>query len=114
MSSTQDQFSVTNSHVSKDYTTINLDREFHNEKAATYWLPKDDDEQRRLTGQHFAYKELFEGNILSSVRNILDFNKGVSILDIGCGSGVWMMVSIKYYYTRQLLKFYARFIGHES
>lgn len=30
--------------------------------------------------------------MLSSVSDALDFEKGVSVLDIGCGSGVWIMV----------------------
>lgn len=33
-----------------NYTTINTNREFHNEEKSTYWLPKDEDEQKRLTG----------------------------------------------------------------
>ncbi|KAG1460573.1 hypothetical protein G6F46_003737 [Rhizopus delemar] len=74
-----------------NYTTINTNREFHNEEKSTYWLPKDEDEQKRLTGQHFAFKELFEGNVLVSVRQNLDFEKGISVLDVGCGSGVWIM-----------------------
>ncbi|RCH84248.1 hypothetical protein CU098_008031, partial [Rhizopus stolonifer] len=30
-------------------------------------------------------------NVLSSVREAVDFGDGVSVLDIGCGSGVWIM-----------------------
>ncbi|KAG1449366.1 hypothetical protein G6F56_008661 [Rhizopus delemar] len=74
-----------------DLSTIESIREFHIEEASTYWLPKDDEEQQRLTGQHFALKELYEGNLLSSVEESLDFKKGVSILDVGCGSGIWIM-----------------------
>lgn len=33
-----------------DLTTININREFHNDETSAYWLPKDDEEQRRLTG----------------------------------------------------------------
>lgn len=29
---------------------IGTEREFHNEETSTYWLPKDDEEQKRLTG----------------------------------------------------------------
>ncbi|KAI9279530.1 S-adenosyl-L-methionine-dependent methyltransferase [Sporodiniella umbellata] len=81
--------------TAKTNTVINpeslvIKREFHSEKASTYWLPKDAEEHDRLTGQHFAYKELLKGNISSSVRKSLDFELGVSILDIGCGSGAWL------------------------
>ncbi|KAI9272504.1 S-adenosyl-L-methionine-dependent methyltransferase [Sporodiniella umbellata] len=65
-------------------------REFHNDEASTYWLPKDADEHDRLTGQHFAFKELLKENISSSVKETLDFKRGISVLDIGCGSGAWM------------------------
>ncbi|CAO3699569.1 unnamed protein product [Rhizopus stolonifer] len=74
-----------------DVSTIESIREFHTEEASTYWLPKDDEEQQRLTGQHFALKELYESNLLSSVEESLDFKKGVSVLDVGCGSGIWIM-----------------------
>ncbi|KAG1425587.1 hypothetical protein G6F58_001853 [Rhizopus delemar] len=74
-----------------DYTTINREREFHNEETCTYWLPKDEEEQQRLTGQHFALKELFEGNLSCSVQRNLDFEKGISVLDVGCGPGAWIM-----------------------
>ncbi|KAI9257907.1 S-adenosyl-L-methionine-dependent methyltransferase [Sporodiniella umbellata] len=65
-------------------------REFHNNEASTYWLPKDREEHDRLTAQHFCFKELFKGNISSSVKETLDFENGISILDIGCGSGAWL------------------------
>jgi hypothetical protein len=31
-------------------STANRNREFHKEEASTYWLPKDEEEQMRLTG----------------------------------------------------------------
>ncbi|CEG64177.1 hypothetical protein RMATCC62417_01201 [Rhizopus microsporus] len=72
------------------------DREFHDIETSSYWLPKDDEEQMRLTGQHFAFKEMLEGNVVPSVP--LDFNKGnLSVLDVGCGSGAWIMDMITDY-----------------
>ncbi|KAG1152477.1 hypothetical protein G6F37_004191 [Rhizopus arrhizus] len=88
---------VVDTAVNVEYTAINTDREFHNEESSTYWLPKDDEEQKRLTGQHFLFKEFFEGNICRSVREALDFEKGISVLDVGCGSGVWIMDMINDY-----------------
>ncbi|KAG1176646.1 hypothetical protein G6F70_003379 [Rhizopus microsporus] len=67
-------------------TAFNTKREFHNDETSTYWLPKDDGEQKRLTGQHFIFKKLFGG-----VSEVLDFEKGVTILDAECGSDVWVM-----------------------
>ncbi|KAG0789437.1 hypothetical protein G6F22_006710 [Rhizopus arrhizus] len=80
-----------------NHTTININREFHNEETSTYWLPKDEDEQQRLTGQHFAFKELFEGNISRKAHEALGFEEGISVLDVGCGSGVWIMDMINDY-----------------
>lgn len=33
-------------------------------------------------------------NILKSVENSLDFEKGIAILDLGCGPGSWILVNI--------------------
>lgn len=41
---------IINTATSVNPTTLDLKREFHNEKSSTYWLPKDDEEQIRLTG----------------------------------------------------------------
>lgn len=35
---------------------------------------------------------IFYRNILTSVKETLDFEKGVSVLDVGCGAGSWIMV----------------------
>ncbi|EIE79695.1 hypothetical protein RO3G_04400 [Rhizopus delemar RA 99-880] len=32
-----------------NHTTINTNREFHNEETSSYWLPKDEEEQQKLT-----------------------------------------------------------------
>lgn len=36
-------------------TAFNTKREFHNDETSTYWLPKDDEEQMRLTGVQTDY-----------------------------------------------------------
>jgi cyclopropane fatty-acyl-phospholipid synthase-like methyltransferase len=33
--------------------------------------------------------------VLSSIRQSLDFKKGISILDVGCSSGIWIMVQVE-------------------
>ncbi|KAG0818888.1 hypothetical protein G6F20_001187 [Rhizopus arrhizus] len=97
MTLAQEETIVFKSTKDGNRTTTCAKREFHDEKDSTYWLPKDEDEQKRLTGQHFAIKELFGGNLLNSVRKALDFEKGVSVLDIGCGSGIWIKDMIRDY-----------------
>ncbi|KAI9314243.1 S-adenosyl-L-methionine-dependent methyltransferase [Dichotomocladium elegans] len=66
-------------------------RKFHNVMDSIYWLPSDDEEMDRLTGQHFALKALFEGNIVKQIFSYIDLEKGAKILDIGCGPGTWLM-----------------------
>ncbi|CEI90913.1 hypothetical protein RMCBS344292_05222 [Rhizopus microsporus] len=93
MTANQDNVSI----VIDSTTAINTKREFHNEESSTYWLPKDDEEQMRLTGQHYAFKSLYGGNVLPSVTKALDFEKGITVLDVGCGSGVWIMDMVQDY-----------------
>ncbi|CEG75936.1 hypothetical protein RMATCC62417_10907 [Rhizopus microsporus] len=72
-------------------TAINTKREFHNEESSTYWLPKGDEEQMRLTGSPYG------GNVLPSVTKVLDFEKGITVLDLECGYGVWIMDMVQDY-----------------
>jgi cyclopropane fatty-acyl-phospholipid synthase-like methyltransferase len=37
--------------------------------------------------------------LLPSVEKALDFNSGISILDIGCGSGIWVMVNKTFFFS---------------
>ncbi|KAG2204896.1 hypothetical protein INT46_009849 [Mucor plumbeus] len=64
-------------------------RQYHLEETSTYTLPRDELEQDRLNSQHFSLKALYDGNILPSVKELLPSN--AKILDVGCGSGCWVM-----------------------
>ncbi|KAI9322160.1 S-adenosyl-L-methionine-dependent methyltransferase [Dichotomocladium elegans] len=64
-------------------------RIYHNIESSSYYLPRDEEEQDRLNSEHFAIKALFSSNILPSVEQHLPLN--ANILDIGCGSGSWVM-----------------------
>ncbi|CAO3700772.1 unnamed protein product [Rhizopus microsporus] len=79
------QKDMDSSRTAVNHNVIGTEREFHNEETSTYWLPKD------VAHQHVAFKDLYEGNVLPSVTKALDFQKGITILDVGCGSGVWVM-----------------------
>ncbi|KAG1044341.1 hypothetical protein G6F43_011464 [Rhizopus delemar] len=74
----------------KEVEKVNSKRSFHTDKSATYWLPKDEDEQFRLAGQHFAIKDLFEGNMHPNIKEALDSEPNMTILDVGCGSCTWI------------------------
>lgn len=39
-----------NSKTAVNQNIVGAEREFHSEETSTYWLPKDDEEQKRLTG----------------------------------------------------------------
>ncbi|ORE02480.1 S-adenosyl-L-methionine-dependent methyltransferase [Rhizopus microsporus var. microsporus] len=88
---------IVNPATTVNSMATNIKRVYHNDKTSTYWLPKDDEEQMRLTGQHYAFKSLYGGNVLPSVIDALDFQKGINILDVGCGSGIWVMDMVQEY-----------------
>ncbi|ORY98531.1 hypothetical protein BCR43DRAFT_487689 [Syncephalastrum racemosum] len=46
---------------SKSSKTVISGRDFHATQTSSYWLPKDEEEQDRLVGQHFAIKEVNDG-----------------------------------------------------
>jgi hypothetical protein len=50
ISITQEARTLFNTALYMNHTTININREFHDEEISTYWLPKDEDEQQRLIG----------------------------------------------------------------
>ncbi|KAI9268925.1 S-adenosyl-L-methionine-dependent methyltransferase [Phascolomyces articulosus] len=78
------------SNQSVSSPTIVIDgRIYHNIESSSYCLPRDEEEQDRLNSEHFAIKALFSNNILPYVEQQLPDN--ANILDIGCGSGSWVM-----------------------
>lgn len=50
MPSAEELSTTLNPSVGPNQITVDIRREFHNEETSTYWLPKDEDEQKRLTG----------------------------------------------------------------
>jgi ubiquinone/menaquinone biosynthesis C-methylase UbiE len=44
------------------------------------------------TIEKYANISVFCRNVIKSVKESLDFEKGISILDVGCGAGSWIMV----------------------
>ncbi|KAI8371675.1 S-adenosyl-L-methionine-dependent methyltransferase [Radiomyces spectabilis] len=64
---------------------------YHTVSSSSYWLAKDNEEQDRLMGQHFAVKEGFGGNVLPKVLEVVRFDAGTKCLDVGCGPGTWCL-----------------------
>ncbi|KAI8143189.1 S-adenosyl-L-methionine-dependent methyltransferase [Fennellomyces sp. T-0311] len=78
------------SNQSVSSPTIMIDgRIYHNIESSSYCLPRDEEEQDRLNSEHFAIKALYSSNILPNVEEQLPDD--ANILDIGCGSGSWVM-----------------------
>ncbi|CEG67564.1 hypothetical protein RMATCC62417_03974 [Rhizopus microsporus] len=58
----------------------------------------------RMTCNHFALKALFEGNVMPVIKQHIDFNSTSTIvLDIGCGSGSWVMDMATEYPSAQFI-----------
>ncbi|KAG1137239.1 hypothetical protein G6F37_010947 [Rhizopus arrhizus] len=82
---------LTRSPLASSDSVVVDGRTYHGEASSVYWLPNDDEELDRLVGQHFAMKTLFGGNIPKEVHKHVDMEKGIKILDLGCGPGTWIM-----------------------
>ncbi|KAG1232552.1 hypothetical protein G6F68_005757 [Rhizopus microsporus] len=81
----------TTSGVSQSNNSVTIDgRQYYQDETSIYILPRDEIEQDRLNSQHFTVKAMFNGkNILDSIQRILP--KEASVLDLGCGTGCWVM-----------------------
>ncbi|KAI7862481.1 S-adenosyl-L-methionine-dependent methyltransferase [Spinellus fusiger] len=55
------------------------------------WYPIDEKEIDRLVGLHFALKTMFGSSIPHQEELQVDLQQGISILDLGCGPGTWLM-----------------------
>lgn len=52
-----------------------------------YLLPKDQQELNRLDYQHYVLRQVFRGNVLAPVQELL--REGTAVLDVGTGTGRW-------------------------
>ncbi|RCH82351.1 hypothetical protein CU097_000216, partial [Rhizopus azygosporus] len=58
----------------------------------------------RMTCNHFALKALFEGNVMPVIKQHIDFSStSTAVLDIGCGSGSWVMDMATEYPSTQFI-----------
>jgi len=61
-------------------------RRYHGVTNNPYPLPNDEDEKERLDELHQCYRTLFGGNVVTPIRR-----KPTQIVDVGTGSGQWVI-----------------------
>lgn len=54
-----------------------------------YVLTQDNDEQDRMVAQHYLLRTAFNADYSSPIKSSLQ--KGIVVLDVGCGNGTWTM-----------------------
>ncbi|CAG8652672.1 2831_t:CDS:2, partial [Dentiscutata heterogama] len=64
-------------------------RKYINENESKYMLPSDEKEVNREAMSYAIRKHLFQKNFFSPIEEKL--NKGAKVLDVGCGSGFWVI-----------------------
>ncbi|KAI8576706.1 hypothetical protein K450DRAFT_255746 [Umbelopsis ramanniana AG] len=69
----------------KRWNTVNYRARFDD----PYALKNSLQEQDRLIAQHYLLRTAFKGDFSAPIRQILE--KGVVVLDVGCGPGTWTM-----------------------
>src|SRR5688572_3596090 len=55
-----------------------------------YLLPNDDKELDRLQLEHYIHLQVWKSYFSSPMDTILKLG-GIEVLDVGCGSGVWLL-----------------------
>ncbi|CAG8561732.1 5805_t:CDS:2 [Ambispora gerdemannii] len=70
-------------------------RRFHNISNSEYFIPNDDEEADRLIRYHDAMKGFWEGLFHSPVEEKL--RQGARVIDLGCGTGTWILDMAKQY-----------------
>ncbi|CAG8450186.1 12742_t:CDS:2 [Ambispora leptoticha] len=71
-----------------EYRLIN-GRRYHNLSNSMYFVANDDEEANRLSRYHDAIKDIWGGLFNSPVEEKL--RQGARVIDIGCGSGIWIL-----------------------
>ncbi|CAG8464499.1 12271_t:CDS:2 [Funneliformis mosseae] len=65
-------------------------RRYHNQTDVTYLLPNDEKEAERLNLQHNILKFVWKRIFSSPVHDLLK-SGGAKVLDVGCGTGRWLL-----------------------
>ncbi|CAG8601299.1 17133_t:CDS:2, partial [Acaulospora morrowiae] len=65
-------------------------RRFHNVKGSSYPLPNDELEVIRMDAQHELMRGVWDGDFVSPIKDDL-IAGGLHVLDVGCGSGTWLL-----------------------
>ncbi|CAG8690095.1 8932_t:CDS:2, partial [Ambispora leptoticha] len=70
-------------------------RRYHEISESVYFVANDEQEAYRLSRYHEVVKEIWGGLFNSSVEEML--RQGARVIDIGCGSGIWILDMAKRY-----------------
>ncbi|CAG8552778.1 9918_t:CDS:2, partial [Ambispora leptoticha] len=70
-------------------------RRYHTISESAYFGATDDEEAYRLSRYHDAIKDIWGGLFKSPVEEKL--RKGARVIDIGCGSGIWILDMARQY-----------------
>ncbi|CAG8578925.1 1417_t:CDS:2 [Ambispora leptoticha] len=70
-------------------------RRYHNISDSEYMIPNDDEEAYRLMRYHEAIKDIWGGLFNSPIEEKL--RQGARVIDIGCGTGTWILDMAKQY-----------------
>ncbi|CAG8483439.1 17738_t:CDS:2 [Acaulospora morrowiae] len=65
-------------------------RRYHNVENVSYFLPNDNEEADRQCMQHYLIRHIWNGNFSSPVMERLTSGHA-NVLDVGCGSGSWIL-----------------------
>jgi hypothetical protein len=85
--SSQPKLNANKHKRSKEYVTIN-GRIYVNNPDSVYYMPCDEQEMDRLDDEHYMYWQTFGSNVVAPVRKMR------RCIDLGSGSGIWIMVSM--------------------
>ncbi|CAI2164018.1 5802_t:CDS:2 [Funneliformis geosporum] len=85
------ELSTLNKMSNNDSTQFRIvnERRFHNFPNCRYPLPNDNSEINRLRLEHQLFRHIWHGNYSAPITDLLQSSDS-KVLDIGCGTGIWI------------------------
>ncbi|KAK2460438.1 hypothetical protein APHAL10511_007603 [Amanita phalloides] len=76
---------------------------FHSVPTAPYPLPVEGHEQQRLNSMHKMLQRLLQGNYVGPVPDVLAENPDAQVLDLGTGTGKWVLAMARQFRQVQFI-----------